>query len=335
MSIPIIALTMGDPAGIGPEIILKALAAGGEGLRDRCRPLIIGDPAVMARAAALVPGAPPLRSIGAIDEAHYDNALDVLTVPDPAPASFSWGTISLETARAMLAALDLACDLALAGAIQGMVSGPLNKEAFHLLGHAHRDEVEYMAERTDHPDAYILGLMRGVWVTAVAEHVAFRGIADLITRGNVLRYVQRLDAIMRRAGVKAPDGHAARIAVAALNPHAGEGGALGMEEITDIRPAVEEASRTGIAASGPIPADTVFARALAGEFEGVVAMYHDQANIARKLQPMSERVTLFEGLPVPGGTTAHGVAYDIAGRGIADAGSLKAALDAVIRLAGG
>jgi len=332
MPVPIIALTMGDPAGVGPEIIIKALMDPAQ--RARCRPLIIGDPAVMARAATLVPGAPELRTIAHIDEARYGDAIDVLPTPMPAPPVVFWGAISLETSRAMLAPLDLACDLAQAGAIQGIVSGPLNKEAFHLCGHAHRDEVEYMAERTGSPDAYILGLMRGVWVTAVAEHVPFREIADLITRENVLRFVTKLDSVMRRAGVTAPDGGAPRVAVAALNAHGGEGGALGTEELTDIGPAVEDARARGIAASGPIPADTVFGRALAGEFEGVVAMFHDQANIARKLQPMSERVTLFEGLPVPGGTTAHGVAYDIAGQGVADPGSLIAALDGVIRLAG-
>jgi 4-hydroxy-L-threonine phosphate dehydrogenase PdxA len=329
MPAPIIALTMGDPAGVGPEITLKALSD--SALRGRCRPLILGDPAVMARAAALVPGAPALRTILRAEEAVFGDAIDLVATL-PAPAEVPWGRISLESARAMLAPLDLACDLALAGAIQGIVFGPLNKEAFHLCGHADRDEVEYMAERTGCPGAYILGLMRGVWVTAVAEHVPFLEIAGLITRENVLRFVAGLDAVMRRAGARSSDGGAPRIAVAALNVHAGEGGALGTEEITDIRPAVEDACARGVAASGPYPADTVFARALAGEFEGVVAMFHDQANIARKLQPMSERVTLFEGLPVPGGTTAHGVAYDIAGRGIADPGSLRAALEGVIRL---
>ncbi|HHX64076.1 MAG TPA: 4-hydroxythreonine-4-phosphate dehydrogenase, partial [Chloroflexi bacterium] len=178
--------------------------------------------------------------------------------------------------------------------------------------------------------AFILGIMRGVWVTAVAEHVPFRAIADLITTASVLRYIDGLYDVMRRAGYEAP-----RIAVAALNAHGGEGGALGMEEITEIGPAVESACAKGIDVTGPVPADTVFGRALGGEFDGVVAMYHDQANIARKLQPMAERVTLFEGLPVPCSTTAHGVAYDIAGQGIADEGGMQAALEHVVQLATG
>jgi 4-hydroxy-L-threonine phosphate dehydrogenase PdxA len=204
MPAPIIAFTMGDPAGVGPEIILKTLADPRyrPGSGGRFRPLILGDPAVMVRAAALVPGAPALRTIQRAKDAVYGAAVHGaaidLVATAPAPEDVPWGRISLETARAMLAPLDVACDMALAGAIQGIVFGPLNKEAFHLCGHAHRDEVEYMAERTACPEAYILGLMRGVWVTAVAEHVPFLEIAGLITRQNVLRFVVSLDAVMRR-----------------------------------------------------------------------------------------------------------------------------------------
>jgi 4-hydroxythreonine-4-phosphate dehydrogenase len=327
MTQPIIAITMGDPAGVGAEIALKAL--GDAALRARCHPLLLGDPAIWARAARLAPGAPALRPIAAPEEAAYGAALDVLPAAVAAPADPPWGAISVATARAMLAPLDLACDLALAGRIQGIVSAPLNKEAFALLGHPFGDELEYMAARTNCPQAFILGIMRGVWVTAVAEHVPFRAIADLITRENVLAYIRGLHDMMQSAGHANP-----RIAVAALNVHGGEGGSIGTEEITEIAPAIAAARAQGIDALGPIPADTVFARALGGEFTGVVGMYHDQANIARKLQPMAERVTLFAGLPVPCSTTAHGVAYDIAGRGVADAGGMRAALEHVIALAG-
>jgi 4-hydroxythreonine-4-phosphate dehydrogenase len=318
---------MGDPAGIGAEIVLKAL--GNPNLRARCRPVLLGDPGIFQRAARLLKAAPALRPIATPDDIGSGDALDILLTPVAASANAPWGAISAETARAMLTPLDMACDLALAGDIHGIVSAPLNKEAFSLLGYSHDDELEYMAERTRSPEAFILGIMRNVWVTAVAEHVPFRDIADLITTRNVLRYIRGLHKVMQRAGLVAP-----RIAVAALNVHGGEGGALGMEEITQIAPAIAAARAEGIDAIGPIPADAVFGRALGGEFAGVVAMYHDQANIARKLQPMAERVTLFEGLPVPCSTTAHGVAYDIAGRGVADAGGLQAALEHVIRLAG-
>jgi 4-phospho-D-threonate 3-dehydrogenase / 4-phospho-D-erythronate 3-dehydrogenase len=328
MDRPIIAITMGDPAGIGPEIVLKALQA--PGLREHCRPVLLGEPEVFQRAAELLGLAPSLRAIAALEEAAYGEALDVLPASAPAVAGAPWGQISADTARAMLAPLDLACDLAQAGRVHAIASAPLNKEAFPLLGHPHGDELQYMAERTNRPGAFILGIMRGVWVTTVAEHVPFRAIADLITEENVLRYIRGLHAMMERAGLSRP-----HIAVAALNVHGGEGGALGTEEITAIGPAVQAARAEGIDAVGPFPGDTVYARALAGEFAGVVGMYHDQANIARKLQPMAERVTLYEGLPVPCSTTAHGVAYDIAGKGVANAGGMQAAIEHAIRLARG
>ena len=327
MSKPIIAVTMGDPAGIGPEIVLKALRD--PAWRTRGRLFLIGDPGTLERAAQLVEDAPALRTITTLDEAEYGDTLEVLLSPSAAPPNYAWGTIDEDTAQAMLAPLDMACDLALSGRIQGFVSAPLNKEAFPLRGYEHGDELQYMGERTGRPDAFILGIMRGVWVTTVAEHVPFRDIADLITQENVLRYIKGLHAVMERAGLANP-----RLAVAALNVHGGEGGAIGREEIDEIGPAIETAREEGIDAVGPIPADTVFARALSGEFAGVVGMYHDQANIARKLQPINERVTVYEGLPVPCTTTAHGVAYDIAGQGSADAGGLDAALEQALRLAG-
>lgn len=324
---PVIAITMGDPAGIGPEITLKALRDFVR--RTRCLPLLVGDPAVFRRAARLVEGALPVRSIHTPEEAEYGDALDVLVTPIPAPTNAPWGAIDTASASAMLAPLDMACDLALAGRIRGLVSAPLNKEAFALLDHSFGDELEYMAERTHCQNPYTVGIMSGVWVTAVAEHVPFRAIADLITQANVLRYIRGLSESMQRAGQQRP-----RIAVAALNAHGGEGGSLGSEEITEIGPAIQAARAEGIDAIGPIPADTVFARALSGEFAGVVSMYHDQANIARKLQPMAKRVTQFEGLPVPCTTTAHGVAYDIAGRGVADPSGMQAAIDHLIWLTG-
>ncbi len=327
MTLPIIAITVGDPAGVGAEVSLKALRD--PALRARCRPVLLGDLATWARAARLVEGAPALHAIATLEEAEYGAALDVLPGPVAAPPDTPWGALSEATARVILSQLDLVCDLALDGRIQGIVTAPLNKESLALLGYSFGDELEYMAERTHCPDAFILGIMRGVWVTAVTEHVPFHTIAGQITRANVLRYIRSLSDVMQRAGHTNPP-----IAVAALNVHGGEGGAIGTEEITEIGPAVADARAEGIDAIGPLPADTVFARALNGEFTGVVGMYHDQVNIARKLQPMAQRVTLFEGLPVPLGTTAHGVGYDIAGQGVADEGSLKMALEQVILLAG-
>lgn len=167
-----------------------------------------------------------------------------------------------------------------------------------------------------------------MWTVTVTEHIPFKEIAAHIQKERILDRTRKLYDVLVRVGFAEP-----RIAVAALNPHAGEGGLFGTDEIDEIAPAVRAAQQDDINAVGPVPADAVFVRTQAGEFDGVVCMYHDQANIARKLQPSRAGATLFMGLPVVCGTTAHGTAFDIAGRGIADAGSMRDALEYVIRLA--
>jgi 4-hydroxythreonine-4-phosphate dehydrogenase len=223
--------------------------------------------------------------------------------------------------------------LATTGQAQGVVAAPLHKEAFHLAGYDYHDELAYLTDLSGSPDPVIMGVTgnraaHSVWTVAVAEHVAFRDILGLITTGRILCLVRRMEDVLRMTGLGAP-----RIAVAALNVHAGEGGLLGREEIEIIEPAIHRAREEGIDVRGPVPADMVFVRALRGDFDGVVCMHHDQANIARKLQPMNNSATIFVGLPVAYGTTAHGTAFDIAGQGIADPGSLLAALRYVARMA--
>jgi 4-hydroxythreonine-4-phosphate dehydrogenase len=224
--------------------------------------------------------------------------------------------------------LQTAFELALKKQVQGVVLAPMNKESFHLAGYAYFDELAFLADLTNSSETFILGSLGSVWAVAVTEHIAFKDIVGYIRTERVVRYIQRLHDVLGRIGFEAP-----RSAVAALNPHAGEGGLFGREEIDEISPAVELAVAEGIRAQGPIPADTVFKRALDGDFDGVVCMYHDQMNIARKLQARQHIATLFMGLPVIAATTAHGTAFDIAGQGIADPGSLAAALDYAIRLA--
>jgi 4-hydroxythreonine-4-phosphate dehydrogenase len=217
--------------------------------------------------------------------------------------------------------LTRAFELALAHAVDGVVAAPMSKEAFHLAGYDYLDELAYLSDVTGSPDTFMVGAMEWVWTVPVAEHIAFRDIADRITRDRVLKYIQHMHGILSR--VKGPD---PKIAVAALNVHGGEGGLFGCEEMEEIGPAVSDARDQGIDAHGPFPADTVFVRVREEGFHGVVCMYHDQANIVRKLQGTRRGATLFLGLPVICGTTAHGTAFDKAGMGICDAGSLEDAL---------
>jgi len=223
--------------------------------------------------------------------------------------------------------LGAAYDLAVEGSVAGVVSAPLNKEAFHLAGYDYADELVYLAERTQSSRCYMMGVVRSVWTMALAEHVSFRAIADMVQRDEIRWRVLAMHRVLEQSGIENP-----RLAVAALNVHAGEGGLFGREEIDEIEPAIRDARAEGVNVEGPVPADMVFVRAFEGDFNGVVCMYHDQANIARKLQPKSEGATLFMGLPVVCGTTAHGTAFDKAGLGIADPGSLAAALDYTTRL---
>ena len=324
---PVIAITMGDAAGIGPELIVKVLARGQT--RAQCRPFVVGDPQVMRDICAVVGAELRFRSIEGLSQARFSPPeVDVLRPKGLDIDRVRWGEVDPAMGRAAAMCLRKAFDLALEGQVQGVVSAPLNKEAFHLAGYPYLDDLAYLADLTHSQEPFILGAMGSIWTVAVTEHIPFREIVDRIRQDRVLWYIAKMHDTLQGVGLAAP-----RIAVAALNVHAGEGGLFGREEIDEIGPAIEAARAQGIDAHGPVPADMVFVRALEGDFDGVVCMYHDQANIARKLQPKHKGATLFMGLPVPCGTTAHGTAFDKAGQGIADPGSLEAALRHTIMLA--
>jgi 4-hydroxythreonine-4-phosphate dehydrogenase len=312
---------MGDPAGIGPEIVAKVLAR--EETYGRCRPVLVGDAQVMERACRAARVDLTFRTIQDVDEARFaPPEIDLLRPQGLDVTDAEWGKLDAAMGEAAAQCLREASGLAMGGQVQGVVSAPLNKEAFHLAGYDYADELVYLADLTDSPGTFIMGVMNdAVWTASIAEHVPFRDIVDAVVKDRILQYVSRMHETLRGVGVVSP-----RIAVAALNVHGGEGGLFGREEIDEIEPAIRAAQAQGIDARGPVPADTVFVRALAGEFDAVVGMYHDQVNIARKLQPMQKRATLFNGLPFACGTTAHGTAFDIAGQGIADPGGLAAAL---------
>ena len=320
MNKPIIAITMGDPAGIGPELAIKVLTQAVT--YEQCRPVVIGDVAVLKAAIDLVDVNWTIQPITDLGVAEFrPGQIDLFTPDGLTVGPVSVGQVDAAMGRAAAVCLSTAYELAMAGQVQGVVSAPLNKEAFHLAGYDYFDEVAYLADITGSAEPFILGVMEPLWVVTVTEHVPFRDIADLLTEDRVLRHIHHMQTVLTGIGRSEP-----RIGVAALNPHGGEGGLFGREEIDVIRPAIMEAQEEGIDAVGPIPADAIFVSGLAGAYDGVVCMYHDQANIARKLQPMEQRVTLFMGLPVVCGTTAHGTAFDIAGQGIADPGSLASAL---------
>lgn len=330
MDKPVIAITMGDPAGIGPELIVRVLSD--PAAYAQCRPFVIGDAIVMADIDQVLCAGLAFRTIDDLAAARFEpGTVEVLRPEGVDVGHVAWGRLDPAMGQAAALCLRRACELALDGRIDGMVSAPMNKEAFHMAGYDYSDELVYMADLTHSPEAFIMGLMNdAIWTIAVTEHVPFREILPAIKKARVLTHIRWMRETLIQAGIASP-----RLAVAALNVHAGEGGLYGREEIDEIGPAIQAAQEKGIDVRGPVPADMVFVRALEGEFDGVVCMYHDQANIARKLQPKNQGATLFIGLPVPCGTTAHGTAFDKAGLGLADPGSLEAALRYTARLAVG
>jgi 4-hydroxythreonine-4-phosphate dehydrogenase len=324
---PAIAIAMGDPAGIGPELIVKVLAD--DTISERCRPLIAGHFLTMRNIAASLGSPLRFRPIDDLAAARFQPAtLDVLNPPGfelgpPTPPQ-----VHPKLGEAAARYLALAYELAMESRVDGVVMAPMNKESFRAAGYDYFDELQFLGALTESDDPFILGAAGPIWAVAVTEHIPFKDIVSHLTVVRVHRYIAHLHGVLRKLGFAAP-----RIACAALNPHAGEGGLFGSEEIDIIAPAISEAQGQDIDVSGPVPADIVFKRALDGDFDGVVCMYHDQMNIARKLQPRADIATLWMGLPVIGATTAHGAAFDIAGKGVADPGSLRAALDYVIKLA--
>lgn len=324
---PIIAMTMGDPAGIGPELIIKVLAHGN--YAKRCRPLLIGDPRVFTKVREQLAMDVSFNEITSLAEAQYKPlCLDILRPADLELPEVTFGELNPVYGRAAAVCLRDAWQYGVTGEIQGVVSAPLNKHAFHMAGYDYLDELAFFEDITGSTGSFFMGVMGNVWTVAVAEHIAFKDILTYITKDRIECTIHQMHHTLSRILMAPP-----RIAVTGLNPHCGEGGLLGTDEIEKIEPAIMAAQRAGINVRGPVPADMVFVQALRGDFDGVVCMYHDHANTARKLQPTNVSATLYMGLPVIGTTTAHGTAFDIAGNGVADPGSFSAALHYAIQLA--
>lgn len=324
--VPVLAITMGDAAGVGPELIAKVLAGRTDG--SLYRPLLVGDPETFARGATDAGVKLRFRPIASLAEAVFDPAEPEVIVPDGIDVeSVLIGAVDPRAGAAAAASLRTAYELVARGEVSAVVSAPLNKAALHAAGYDYADEVAYLAAETGSSEPALVGIVRDVCTVSVTLHVPLRAVPDLLTRERVIQYVRILDDTLRRLG------RDRRLAIAALNPHAGESGLLGREEIDVLGPAADDARARGVDVVGPLPADTIFVRALAGEFDGVVCLYHDQANIARKLSGFGAGASIFLGLPAVFATTAHGTAYDIAGTGNADPSSLLCAIKASTALA--
>jgi 4-hydroxythreonine-4-phosphate dehydrogenase len=322
-----VAITMGDPAGIGPEVVVKALSSS----RLACggRPFVIGDARVISRAAESVGIARPVRHIEEPEEADPSaGALDVLDLHNADPEAFRVGEVSAIAGRASMEAVERSAPLALAGLVSAVVNAPINKEATKAAGFEDIGHLEYYA-RVSGASEYATMLATGrLRVVHLTTHYSLRRACELVTRDRVLAKLLLTHRSFEAWGLRR-----ARIGVAALNPHGGEGGLFGDEELREIEPAVELARQQGVDARGPYPADSIFNRAIDGGLDVVIAMYHDQGHIPIKVHGFAESVSVALGLPMIRTSVDHGTAFDIAGRGVADERSMVEAYNVALRIA--
>lgn len=328
---------MGDPAGVGPEIIARACAEPVG--RDRARCLVIGCAAVMRQALGLVGSPLTLHGVGRIAEGRWAaGTLECLDLGNVDAATLPRGEVSAGAGRAAYEYIERAVALARDGAIDAIVTAPINKEALAAAGMPHTGHTEILAELSRTRDVAMLLMGRELRVIHVTTHVALRRVPDLITRERVLTTIRLAQRTMEGLGRPRP-----RIAVAGLNPHAGEDGLFGDEERKEITPAIEAARAEGLTVTGPLPADTLFSRARGGEFDIVVAMYHDQGHIpvktlgfqydeSRKAWTGLSGVNVTVGLPFLRVSVDHGTAFDRAWKGTANHESMTEAIDVAVRM---
>ncbi len=320
---PTIALTLGDPAGIGPELIAKLLAR--PDTVDKARVVVVGDAWLWEEGQAIAGVTVAARTIHSFDDAASlpEGSPFFLPVQSATKPEIVRSTSSAAAGASVLKVLSLCLDAAAAGQIDAISFAPLNKYSMKLAGMPFPDELHFFADYlkvSSHLGEF--NSLGNLWTARISSHVPLKDVALYVTRERILDVVKLLYDALRMAGFEHP-----RVAVAGLNPHAGEGGSCGREEVDIIAPAVSEANALGYPVTGPFPADTVFLKARDGHYDGVVTMYHDQGQIAVKLLGFDRGITIQGGLPIPITTPAHGSAFDIAGQ---NKGSVEATLQAFL-----
>lgn len=308
---PTIALTLGDPAGIGPELIAKLMAR--DELVRQATVVLVGDRWVWEDAQRVSGSRVPLREISSIDavrQAEMAGPPLFMPVHTVQPHDVQPGVANTAGGASVLRTLKLCLDAATAGMIDAICFAPLNKYAMKLAGFGFEDELHFFADYLGvHSYVCELNLLDGLWTSRVTSHIPLKDVTQYLTKDRIKDATKLLYRTLRTAGVRDP-----RVAVAGLNPHAGEGGTCGREEIEIIEPALREARAEGFPLDGPFPADTIFLKARAGLYDAIITMYHDQGQIALKLMGFDRGISVQGGLPVPILTPSHGTAFDIVGQ---------------------
>jgi len=337
---PILGITMGDPASIGPEITVKALSD--PAIYEKCSPIIIGDAAVMEAAAGIVGKDVKINAVSDVKEAKFEfGTIDVYDMKLVDMDKLERGVVSAMAGNAAFQYVKKVIELAMNHEVDATVTNALNKEAMNLAGHHYSGHTEIYAEYTGTKKYTMMLAHENLRVVHVSTHVSLREACDRVKKDRVLEVIRIADQACKELGIKEP-----KIGVAGLNPHSGENGMFGREEIEEITPAIEAAKGEGIIVDGPVPPDTVFSKARGGWYDIVVAMYHDQGHIPLKVvgfvYNQAEQkwdavagVNITLGLPIIRASVDHGTAFDQAGKGVANELSLINAMDYAIRMSAG
>jgi 4-hydroxythreonine-4-phosphate dehydrogenase len=335
---PILGITMGDPAGIGPEIAAKALAK--QEIYSICRPLVVGDADAMEQGVKIAGAKLNIRPVSGVSEARFEyGTMDVLDLNNVDMGKLEHGKVSAMAGRAAFEAIRKVIELAMAGEVDATVTGPIHKEAINKAGHHFSGHTEIYAHFTKTRDYAMLLVDGNLRVIHVSTHVSMRQAVDLVKKERILKVIQLVHRACVQLGIPDP-----KIGVAGLNPHASDGGLFGWEEEKEIRPAVLEAQSSEIRAEGPIPPDTLFSKAKGGMYDAAVAMYHDQGHIPLKVVGFTwneskkkwesvSGVNITLGLPIIRASVDHGTAFGKAGKGTANEESLIHAIEFAAKMA--
>ena len=325
---PVIGILLGDGAGVGPEIIAKLLTS--RFFDEYCRPILIGDRRILDRALKACGGNCDIDEVASVKDASWEGkAYPMLNRNNLSCEEAPIGQLTVACGKANLDMLTYAVDLYKKGDIEGFCFGPLNKAGMKEAGCKYESEHHLLAHEFNHTAPFgEINVCGELWTTRTTSHIPLKDVSAALSVNTIMRALTLCNVSLKNSGLERP-----RIAVCALNPHCGENGLCGREELDIIGPAIEEAKKQGINASGPYSSDITFIKAFRGEFDGVVTMYHDQGQIALKLKGFDQGITIAGGLPAPIVTCAHGTAYDIAGKGIVKTSAFENAVKMASRMA--
>lgn len=324
---PLMGMLLGDGSGVGSEIVAKLAVA--DFYQKHCKPIVIGDARILERGFSIIGSSVPLQIISEVEEADWTKGLPLLDQKNLSCEEAPLGKLTVECGKAVVDMLSLSIRLFKEGRIDGFCFAPLNKASMKMAGSKFEGDIPLMASMFEFTGLFgEINVQDNVWSTRVTSHIPMCEVSKNITEENIMRAVQLADITIRRTGIAKP-----RLALAAYNPHAGENGLCGREEVEVISPTIGKLRAMGIDASGPYAADTIFVRAFAGDFDGVISMYHDQGQIAFKLRGFETGVSIIGGLPAPIVTCAHGTAFDIVGTGVVKTRAFEHAVEVASRMA--